>query len=89
MTIRNPFRNRQTRLIFDACIESANNPSSEFYNRHGGRRSGASHRNYFWHGVTSIEKPELLKIDYGKSHGTMAYVCFRAGQEWAKAQRND
>ena len=77
------------RKMYDGCLASALNADSEFYVTPKGkriidkqgrnRRTGASHRCYFWQGYDDAP----IKWDaYGKT--TLAYASFRAGQDFKK-----
>ena len=83
----NRFRNPMMRQMYDGCIASARNPDSEFYVTPGGRRivdkhgrnrrTGASHRCYFWQGFDGAP----VNFDaYART--TLAYAAYRAGQDY-------
>jgi hypothetical protein len=63
--------------IYEACRRLAADPSSEFYHR-GAPRSGAAHRNAYWHGRRGSAPTLFIP-------GSLAYACWRAGADDYKA----
>lgn len=89
----NQFRNPQMRNAYDTCMKMALDRDSEFYVTPKGariidkqgrnRRTGASHRCYFWQGY---DDAPINWDAYGKS--TLSYAAFRAGQDFKKIQQD-
>ena len=73
------YMNKAMQRCFDAALLAAADSTSEFY-FDGQQHRGAGHRCAFWDGFNGLETSANVVP------GTISWVFFQAGKEWARKQ---
>jgi hypothetical protein len=72
--MRQRFKDRGMQEMYETCRRLAADKTSTFWNADGTRHRGASHRNYYWHGLDGVRPVGLVQ-------DTLGYACWRAGMD--------
>jgi hypothetical protein len=78
------YKDRHTQRVYDTLLALAADKTSELYYNGEPRRGGASHRAAFWDGYSG--KYTLSRCT-SAIPGTMSAVCFMAGKEHARREK--